>query len=129
MAKGGTRAARKAAICRALPRLDVHDWIGTIYTLPSNGDGDGVVEITIGPDIYVKTWNNAISDSGDHTLILAGSPVFQAFVAMKVGDTVRFNGTFLPSPTDCAREPSVTLSGSMTEPEFLMRFSSAAPTP
>jgi hypothetical protein len=55
------------------------------------------------------------------------SPVFQALVAMKEGDAVRFSGTFIRDEADCVREGSMSLSGSMTEPEFIMRFSAAAP--
>jgi hypothetical protein len=127
MAKGGARVARKAAICHSLTQLAVTNWVGKIYTLSSNSDGNGVVEIVIGPDVYVKTWNNALSDIGDHTLIPAQSPLFQVLSAMKTGDTVKFSGTFLRGDADCIKEPSLTQDGSMTEPEFLMRFSSASP--
>jgi hypothetical protein len=96
MAKGAARAARKAAICRALPLRTARDWIGRIYRLSFNSDGNGIVEIAIGPDVYVTTWNNSLSDIGDNTLIPAGSPVFQDFVAMKTDDPVKFSGTFLP---------------------------------
>jgi hypothetical protein len=128
MAKGGARAARKGAICRILPRLAVTDWVGTIYDLSSNSDGNGVVEILIGPDIYVRTSNNSFSDMGDRTLIPAGSPLFQVLAVGSKGAGVKFSGTFLRGDADCVKETSLTQEGSMTEPEFLMRFSSAAPT-
>ena len=83
MAKGGARAARKTAICRVLSNLGVTEWVGKIYSLSSNSDGAGVIEIAIGPDTYVKTWNNALSDLGDQTLIPAQSALFQVLSAMK----------------------------------------------
>ncbi len=126
MAKGAARTARKAAICRALPLRTARDWIGRIYRLSSNPEGNGIVEIVIGPDVYVTTWNNSLSDIGDNTLISAGSPVFQAFVAMKTDDPVKFSGAFLYSGVDCVKETSLTQEGSMTAPEFLLRFSDAS---
>jgi hypothetical protein len=39
------------------------------------------------------------------------------------GQTVRFSGQFFRDDTDCIRETSLTMSGSMREPEFLFRFS------
>ena len=125
---GAARAARKAAICRALPLRTARDWIGRIYRLSSNSDGNGIVEIAIGPEVYVTTWNNSLSDIGDNTLIPAGSPVFQAFGAMKTDDPVKFSGTFLYSGVDCVKETSLTQEGSMTAPEFLLRFSDASRT-
>ncbi|HJU20473.1 MAG TPA: peptidoglycan-binding protein [Stellaceae bacterium] len=124
MAKGGVRAWRKEAICRTLSSLEVMDWKGTIYNLSSNSDGKGVVEISIAPDIYVETMNNAFSDIPYHTLIDPGSDVFQKLSAMRKGDEVIFSGEFPSSDVDCTAEASVTQAGSMTEPEFLFRFSS-----
>jgi hypothetical protein len=126
MAKGGVRAWRKDAICKALPSLTVDDWKGEIYLLSSNSDGKGVVAITIGPDIYVKTWNNSLSDINGHTLIEPNSSVFRTLSAMKKGDHVRFSGRFVPGNADCALEGSLTQDGSMTEPEFILRFSAVS---
>ena len=125
MAQGGTRDTRKDAICHALNSEGVAtNWIGTIKTLSSNGDGKGVLEIEIAPNVTVGTWNNVLSDVEDHTLLDPKSSVFQAASAMSVGDAVEFSGSFIPSDTDCIRETSLTLAGSMQEPNFLVRFSS-----
>ena len=119
MAKGGVRAWRKEAICRLLPSLAVDSWNGEIYSLSSNSEGKGVVEIMIAPNIYMKTWNNSLSDSHDHTLIDPNSRVFQVLSGMKKGDHIRFSGSFSPSEADCVGEPSLTQNGSMSEPEFI----------
>jgi hypothetical protein len=42
------------------------------------------------------------------------------------GQRVRLSGTFLDSSTDCVSESSLTLDGSLTEPEFIFRFSRIA---
>jgi hypothetical protein len=126
MAKGGARAWRKDAICKALPSLGVQDWRGEINTLSSNSDGKGVVEIAIGPGAYIKTWGNALSDVEDHTLIEPNSSLFQILSQMNKGDRVRFSGTFIPNNSDCVRESSLTQKGSMTQPEFIFRFSAVS---
>jgi hypothetical protein len=127
MAKGAARVERKRLICAALPSFEVRNWDGKVYSLSSNGDGKGVIELLIGPDVYVKTWNNALSDIGDRTLIEPASPAFRSAVVLKEGGMVRFSGTFLRSDTDCIKEPKVTMGGSMTEPEFIFRFSDIRP--
>lgn len=128
MAQGGTRAARRAAICQALQGSGAaNGWIGSIKTLSSNGDGKGVLEISIGPDITIGTWNNALSDISDNTLLDPNSDIFRSASAMKEGDAVMFSGSFIASETDCIEERSLTLEGSMQDPAFLIRFSSVSP--
>jgi hypothetical protein len=123
MAKGGTRSARKAAICAAMSSLSVKGWTGKISELSSNGDGKGVVGITIADGVQIKTWNNSLSDIEDYTLINPTTGLFRRLSAMKVGDNVSFSGSFVVNEIDCVKEASFTLSGSMLEPEFIFRFS------
>jgi hypothetical protein len=126
MQKGGIRAGRKDAICKLLPSMSVENWQGEIYQLSSNSDGKGVVGITIGPDIYIKTWNNALSDIEGHTLLDPESAPFKNLSLMKKGDWVKFSGSFLSSDVDCVREGSLTQRGSMTQPEFIFQFAAAS---
>lgn len=129
MAKGAARPARAKQICSVLKARQAKDWVGVIYDLTTNGDGKGVMEITVGPDVYVKTWNNAVSDVSDRTLIDPSSPLFQSAVALTEGQKVVFSGTFFKSNSDCMREASITMRGAITEPEFIIRFSSIKPLP
>jgi hypothetical protein len=124
MAAGGFRFRRGVAICRALPTRTVSNWVGRIAMLESNGDGKGVLKITLADDISVETWNNELSDIGDHTLIEPASALFAAVSQMKVGDQVLFSGTFLngDNDVDCVRERSLSLHGSMRDPDFMFRF-------
>jgi hypothetical protein len=46
---------------------------------------------------------------------------------MKEGDEVVFSGTFFASDVDCVEEHSMGLQGSMSEPEFIFRFTSVKP--
>lgn len=124
MARGGTRSQRRLAICRILTGLSISGWVGQIEKLSSNSDGRGVLEISIADSIRVETWNNDLSDASDRTLIDPTSPLFAALSQMKQRDEVVFSGTFFPSGTDCVEEHSISLEGSMTDPEFMFRFQS-----
>ena len=124
MAKGGIRASRRTAICQALAQMSVRNWVGRIQNLSSNSEGKGVLEISIAKDVSVKTWNNALSDIADKTLIATDSALFQTASRMKVGDTVYFSGSFLRSSDDCVRESSLTTDGSMKDPAFIIQFDS-----
>lgn len=126
MAQGGTRPERASRLCQmGYPRA-ITGWTGTLRQATTNGDGRGVLSIEIAPDIYLKTWNNALSDIGDNTLLDPNSYVFSVASGMRVGQRVRFAGTFLRGTTDCVREGSMTMDGSMRRPEFLFRFSDLA---
>jgi hypothetical protein len=122
MAQGGTRSRRRIAICQSLPHMAVSDWVGRIEKLASNTDGKGVLEISLGADIRVTTWNNDLSDSSSHTLIDPSSSLFARVSEMRQGDQVVFSGAFFHSDVDCVTETSISLNGSMTDPEFLFRF-------
>jgi hypothetical protein len=53
--------------------------------------------------------------------------MYRQLVSMKKGDRVIFSGSFLPSDSDCITEASITQSGSMTDPEFIVRFTQVRP--
>ena len=128
MQRGGVKATRDSALCRQMAFGVVSDWVGTVSKVDSNSDGKGVFYVNIAPDIGVKTWNNAISDIEDDTLIEPGSPVFNAASAMKPGQAIVFSGTFLRgSEGDCIKESSLTLQGKVESPDFIFRFSNIAP--
>ncbi|EKS35982.1 MULTISPECIES: hypothetical protein [Afipia] len=124
LAAGGLRNSRQQAVCNALQGNYVSGWIAKVADQSTNGDGKGVVTLELAPNLQVSTWNNAVSDFSDKTLIDPESQLFKSLAAMKRGDTVRFSGDFFPSKVDCVREMSVTLAGSMRSPVFTMRFSS-----
>lgn len=123
MQKGAARPARADAICKSLPVPQATDWVGTVFEISTNSEGKGVLSLTLKNDIYVKTWSNALSDVSSGTLVEPNTAVYSQMLSLHKGDTVRFSGIFFMSSTDCFEETSMTLRGSMTEPEFLMRFS------
>jgi hypothetical protein len=130
MAKGATRPDRGRKLCQMFGSgFRVKDWTGTIKTLSSNGDGKGVLSISLGNEIFVKTWNNSFSDIGSDTLLEPGSEVYSKAVALQKGQSVRFSGSFIRKvdSVDCISEGSMTMNGSMTEPEYVFRFTDLLP--
>ncbi len=139
MAKGAARVHRAETVCRALhavhlqadgtfvPLTTVHAWTGSVAKLSSNSDGKGVLAITIAPDVTIETTNNSFSDMFEHTLIEPTSPVYRQAVALHEGQKVTFSGTFFTTEADCAHEESLTQEGSMTEPEYIFKFSDVTP--
>lgn len=83
-----------------------------------------MLEISLADSIRVETWNNDLSDAASHTLIDPTSPLFVALSQMRQHDQVIFSGMFFPSDVDCVEEHSISLGGSMTDPEFVFRFQS-----
>jgi hypothetical protein len=127
MAKGAARPLRAKELCGLLRSPTVSNWVGRVSKLSTNGDGKGVLEVQIDKDIVIKTWNNAVSDVGDNTLIDPASPLFKKASSLTEGKQVVFSGTFRPSSTDCVKEGSLTMNGSLMEPEFIFRFSDVSP--
>lgn len=129
MAKGASRPSRAVAICRALRSPSVQGWLGRIKTLSTNGDGKGVISIEVARDVYLKTWNNSLSDISDRTLIDPASAMFRTASGLSSGQAVRFSATLFPSDADCYREASLTMDGSITSPEFIMRLTAIEAVP
>ncbi|MGU3326094.1 hypothetical protein ACLBXB_04075 [Methylobacterium mesophilicum] len=126
MAKGAARPARAENICALLASPQISNWIGKVKTLSSNGDGKGVLSIEISKDLEIKTWNNAVSDTFDRTLIEPKSQLFQSASMLREGQQVQFSGSFIKDRSDCFRESSMSLAGSIRDPEFVFRFTSIA---
>lgn len=129
MARGAARPTRAQDICQAVPSPAVSGWVGTVATLDTNGEGKGVIAIQLAPGVVVKTWNNKVSDYGDGTLIDPASPLFRAASALRVGERVRFSASLIQDRTDCFREASLTLAGSIDAPEFIMRLEAIQAVP
>lgn len=127
MAKGGVRSDRKDAICRLLTPGHKENWVGVIESLDSNSEGKGILSVSIGNDITLETWNNALSDIASNTLINTKSNLFQIVSTMQEGDHIVFSGSFLRSNIDCVEEQSLTLNGSLSSPSFTFKFLSAMP--
>jgi len=120
----GVRADRRKAICNILDTRKVEDWHGHLIRLSTNSGGAGILAVAIGSDIQLTTWSNSFSDISAQTLISPSDPLYAAASMLTVGDAIVFSGRFFSSPQDCVDEQSLTIRGSMNEPEFTFRFSS-----
>jgi hypothetical protein len=121
MQLGAALSRRDKALCKIVGNGKTKDWSGKISTLDANGEGKGVVSIEIAEDLHVATWNNALSDYEDDTLIEPGS-LFDKFLSHDVDDVVTFSGKLLGDDS-CVNDKRLTLSGKVNDPEFLFRFS------
>ena len=111
---------------RRVDGSDRLDWAG--QEIGANSDGKGVLAIAISKRITVKTWNNDFSDLMHHTLMQPGSPLFNTASGLKVGQKVKFSGTFFKGVSgDCLYESSLRLQSKVEDPEFIFRFSSITP--
>lgn len=125
--KSALRAERKTAIQGALGTMTVQDWVGTLRDMGTNSEGKASLTIQLaGSKIEIKTWNNAVSDIADKTLIETGSELYNTLSNLSKGSTVRFSGTFKPGENDYIREASLTELGSMTSPAFIMSFTNVS---
>jgi len=127
MAAGMQRPKRAEEICSVLGGRQVWDWTGFITEVSSNGDGYGVLTIETGKGTTIGTWNNAFSDDGYKTLLKPEDPVLEVAATLQPGQAVMFSGTFFRSKTDCIKESSLTLRGSMLQPDFIFKFSKLEP--
>jgi len=127
--RGGVLRTRTRAICAAMDSMKVQNWTGQVSNLDANGDGKGVVSIEITDGAEVTTWNNSFSDIGDETLIEPDSKLFDQVMALEEDQLVKFSGTFFKDDANCLKESSLTLRGSLSEPEFIFRFTAVTPVP
>lgn len=125
--RSAIRTARRNALATLLPGRSCTNWLGRIRSVGTSGTGMAHVRITIeGCGYTIGTWNNRISDVGDHTLIEQSSPVFAALSNLSRGDLIVFSADFLPGQMDYLRETSATERGAMCSPDFLARITAVA---
>ncbi len=115
---------RRAGLSKALNSRTVTSWVGNISKLETNTEGNAILSIKISPNINITTWNNALSDIASGTLIDKSSRLYNDLLDLSIKDKVAFSGSFFPSPDDFIEENSITIEGSMLDPEYLFRFTS-----
>lgn len=119
--KSSVRRQRDEEVNGMLPGNAINNWTGTLSDLGTNSDGNAYISIEVkGYPVSFKTWNNALSDIGSDTLIPNGSDLYNRVAAMDEGQPVRFSGRLL-------NESSITETGSMLEPEYIVRFVDIVP--
>jgi len=121
------RDQRKDDIAKTISGRVASSWVGEINQLETNMEGKAILSIKISPDIEIKTWNNAFSDINANTLISKGSALYSSLVELSPNQQVVFSGSFFSSQTDYVEETSMTIEGSMSNPEYLFKFKSVKP--
>jgi DNA-directed RNA polymerase subunit RPC12/RpoP len=123
--KSSVRSERKKNIKETLNgKRSINNWVGVLAHMGTTSDQKAYITIRLeGGKIDIATWNNALSDIQDLTLIPESASLYKKVSDMKVGDRVIFNGSFLSSENDFIREASLTEAGSMLNPKFIIRFS------
>lgn len=117
--RGAVLAARNEAICRDVP-MSVTGWRGTVRTLSADSEGNGILVVELAPGI---TLTNERGFSERHaTLLKPGTADFQVATSLAAGETIQFDGSFMPGDPTCIDEGSFTLDGKLLEPEFLFIF-------
>lgn len=128
--KSEVRRQRAQALAALLVGRSVQNWAAQISSMSTNSDGNGVLSLVLpGSHIKIATWNNALSDIEDNTLIPHASPLYSQVANLAEGDTVFFSGRFASGDLDYVKESSLTEEGAMTEPEFIFTFASVGKQP
>ena len=123
--KSSLREKRKRAIQDALDNTLIFDgWLAKITHLSTTSMGDfGVLGVVlVDSDISVATSPGYISDI-QGTLIDPTSSLYASLADLEIGSVVKVSGAFLADERDYIYEISMTEKGSLTEPEFLAKFS------
>jgi len=121
------RKNRKKKIKETLKKLSFNNWIAKVDNIATTGDGDGYISLDLyKSDFQISTSNNALSDycCDGGTLIKDGTKVYDQMIELKDGDLVSVSGSFFQADDDYIHEQSVTIDGSMTDPEFTIKISS-----
>lgn len=127
------RGERAQTLCDTAPRAAPRDWVGVASQIDGIEDGRGILTVQISPHVTMGTLHNRMSDemnyaqTGERTLVPAGSDVAKAMAAMRIGQTVRFSAQFQRDGKKCLSELSLTGEGGISEPEFAVRFTAIAP--
>ena len=100
------------------------NWIGTVYQMDTISDGSKAwLRVQIENHIMLTTLKSEWTDTGINSLIPWRTDLHRELLSLKTGDWVIFSGKFFPSKEDGIMEISLTMHGSMTDPEFLFKFS------
>lgn len=113
---------RDKALCGVLSSRVANKWVGEVKNVGANGEGKAYLEIEIANDIRVQTWNNALSDIFDNTLIPTSSKFFDRLVAMQKGDLVYWSAKFLSDSNSCLKGANLTEYFYGKDPKFIVDF-------
>ena len=123
--KTEARQNRRRQLASAFENVVVTDWIGFVVQLDTTSDGMVIFGVVLDQsDIELSTWNNALSDIFDNSLIKSDSAIYRQLRSLGEGDKIKFSGSFFSDESDFFTEKSLTEEVSMMDPEFLFKFHS-----
>jgi len=123
LAKTGTRQARAAAICQAIPTRTATGWMGRIVSVEPNtlpdfaGKTTARVVIALDAHLRLATPSNPVMNLPG-SMIEAGTPLYEEAATLRAGQAIMFSGKFSADGADCVAETSFLTDGSMREPVF-----------
>lgn len=112
---------RDKALCKATGG-SFKNWKATVHDVGSTGDGYGYFTIIMEDDIELSTWNNALSDIGDDSLIKPSNKLFDTLLDLSSGDTVTVSGSFLRGQDTCVKTSNMTEAFNAVSPDFKVDF-------
>ncbi|MER2133361.1 MAG: hypothetical protein ABS910_01630 [Arthrobacter sp.] len=118
---------RDAQMCAVSGQGNMTNWTGKILEIGANNDGLAHVKIQLSDGVKVQTWNNALSDLTDNTLIPQNAPFFSTLAGMSEGTLVTFVAQSVPSPSSCLTRSNLTDVFYAIDPNFIVRFSDIRP--
>jgi len=123
--KSAVRTKRGNSIQLVLgDKKEFNDWVGKVVMMETTSKGNAYFGIKIeGTDITIMTTNNEFSNLFENSLITQSNPLYNVIAELKKGDKVKVSGEFLDSTkADFISEASLTENGSMTKPNFIVKF-------
>lgn len=130
------RRRRAAAICAAVPRGVVSNWVGRVEEVSATNRGDAILRLYLygGGSVFLENWNEKTNADEDKFPVPENSPVYIEISRLETNELVRFSGSFQPSQSDCFRttgsrtaNESGNLAGTMMSPTFIFRWDSVRP--
>ncbi|MBI5479661.1 MAG: hypothetical protein HY906_12430 [Deltaproteobacteria bacterium] len=117
------RTSRRDGMVRVVPEGMAKDWVGVVRAMKTNSEGQAALSVRLPCGVKIATWNNALSDMRDRTLIPQSSKLFDVLADLGTGKRVKFDGGFISERLNGFKEESLTEQGSMADPVFIFRFS------
>lgn len=123
LAKNGMRAARAAALCKALPNGAAAGWSGRVASIEPGllpdlaGHGFARIVLRLNDDVELETPENPLLNP-PASLVEQGTPLYATAQTLRPGQRVVFSARFYASGTDCMAVVNLFDNGAMTAPEF-----------
>jgi len=129
------RRQRAAAICAAVPRGIVSNWVGRVEEVSATNRGDAILRLYLYGDgsVFLENWNEKTNADEDKLSVPENSPIYTEISKLEKNELIRFSGSFQPSQSDCFRtsgsetaNQSGNLAVTMMSPTFIFHWGSVS---